>query len=178
MSKKEDLRVVIKPNNPPSTLSFRDFIAILQCVLLLIVFFYFSTEQPNGIYSNFKVLRKTIFLYSFGEPVEVQQAIAFTLRNRFVANRKKFGGRDLTKICLYFWGNARLNELDIPEETEEEMNLWLKNLMDGKMYDFTNGSLYFKFPDDKGLQWKEKQETIKLGRIHFFTDSSDKERIS
>ncbi|GMT15550.1 hypothetical protein PFISCL1PPCAC_6847, partial [Pristionchus fissidentatus] len=156
-----------------SILFCNHFISRMRLVLLLIAILFDSTAQSSTFYSNDDVLRKTIFLYSTGQSVKVQQAIAFTLRNRFISNKKEFGGKDLSKVCLQYWENARPEELDIPDHVEMEMNRWLERLMKGKMYDTTKGAIYFKFPDEKGYIFAELVKTTRIGKIDFFKDPVD-----
>ncbi|GMR51527.1 hypothetical protein PMAYCL1PPCAC_21722, partial [Pristionchus mayeri] len=116
------------------------------------------------------ILQKTIFFYSTGLSRKGEQAIAFTLLNRWKANREEFGGRNIADICLQLWENARPEEVELPENVQKGMNKWLPLVWNGNIYDITKGALYFKFPDENDYWTKGMDKTASIKNIEFYKD--------
>ncbi|GMR51152.1 hypothetical protein PMAYCL1PPCAC_21347, partial [Pristionchus mayeri] len=120
---------------------------------------------------NTHVLQKTIYLYTIGQPRFVKHAIAFTLLNRYKANRPEFGGHSIRDICLQFSENAQPEEFYIPEHKQIEMNKWLTKIWNDKsMYDPSKGALYFRFPDENVVWIEGMVKTTEINKIEFYKD--------
>ncbi|KAF8361506.1 hypothetical protein PRIPAC_88429, partial [Pristionchus pacificus] len=111
-----------------------------------------------------------------GEPYEGQVGVAHVIKNRTRANRGYFGGGSIAGVCLHpnqfsCWNNVKQENIHPIGQGWEEMDEWVRGVLDGTVADPTNGALYYINPKLCNPSWvKNLKVGIKIANHQFYNE--------